>query len=392
MDGPVCPTALNDAQLVALERFRCALDGGAMKLIPVNRCLCGGEESLKFAAMDRWGLPFASRLCLRCGLVCCDPAIAEESLGTFYGEFYDDLSFGRRQSADGALCSEGQGAKVFALLRSRLTRTRLRVLDIGAGMGSVMKEFAMAAAAERFAVSGLGVGMSAGYVSQFEAGGMDIEARQGGLAAVRESDGPFDVILMSHVFEHFAAPHRELARVKAFCREDSLVYVEVPGILDLRGRLAYESDWLKYCTCAHPYAFSLISLANVFNLNGFALLWGNEVVESIFVLGEQSVDITGNAERVAAYLDDLESSREFYSGLQHDRQETRREIRRLSLETEQLRREAEQLRREAKQLRGEVTRLADYIKHLRSSPPFRLYRWLGRMLRRPGASGGTEDL
>jgi SAM-dependent methyltransferase len=385
MDEPACPTALNDVQLVALERFRRAMDSGAVKLIPVNRCLCGGEESVKFAAMDRWGLPFASRLCLRCGLVYCDPAIAEESLGTFYGEFYNDLNFGRRQSAGAPLFREGQGAKVFGLLRSRLTRPRLRVLDIGAGMGSVMKEFARAAAAERFLVSGIGVEMSAEYVSRFDAAGMDIEARHGDLAAVRESDGPFDVILMSHVFEHFAAPQRELARVRDLCSEDTLVYVEVPGILDLRGRLAYESDWLKYCTCAHPYAFSLISLANVFNLNGFALLWGNEVVESIFVLGEQSVDITGNAERVAAYLDDLESSREFYSGLQHDRQETRKEIRRLSLETEQL-------RREAGQLRGEVTRLADYIKHLRSSPPFRLYRWLGRMLRRPGASGGTEDL
>ena len=114
---------------------------------------------------------------------------------------------------------------------------------------------------------------------------------------------------MSHVWEHYNDPSVPARALHELLGQRGLVYIEVPGLLDLRNRLEYACDFGRYFTCSHPYHYDLMTLTSVLNREGFRLVWGNEVVESFFGPGEQRIEIGGNARRVMTYLEDLETMR-----------------------------------------------------------------------------------
>ncbi len=308
------PWPLNNLQKKTLDDFRKAMSEGTVKFVERTKCACMAENPIHFASIDRFGLPVDSYICGNCGLVYTSPVLSPDSIKPFYEHFYHILHFGSPISKNQHLYGEGQGTKIYNFLKKWLDSKKLKVLEIGSGSGSVIKEFAKEAHKDGVSVQGVGLEYSKTYIEHFDPDGLDIKLLYGDLHTFEPKEC-FDVVIMSHVFEHFLDPNKELKILKKFINENSLIYIEVPGIFSLRFRYLYNCDYLKYHTFAHIYNFNLTSLTNILNRNGFGLLWGNEMIESIFSLGTQTIDTSQNANTVLSYLQDLELNLAYYQNL-----------------------------------------------------------------------------
>jgi ubiquinone/menaquinone biosynthesis C-methylase UbiE len=107
----------------------------------------------------------------------------------------------------------------------------------------------------------------------------------------------FDILILSHVVEHFVNIKDELEKIKMIIKNDGIVYVEVPGVCDLENKKEYLYNYNIYSVLAHMHNFNLTSLRFVMESNGFELIKGNEYVKSLFKMVSddyKKVDVTQN--------------------------------------------------------------------------------------------------
>jgi hypothetical protein len=98
--------------------------------------------------------------------------------------------------------------------------------------------------------------------------------------------GKADILILSHVFEHFPDLKQATAQIEKLIHNDSLVYIEVPGVVDLENKKEYLFNYQLYCVLAHTYNFSLLTLASVMLKQGLRLVEGDEYVRAVFKKGQ----------------------------------------------------------------------------------------------------------
>ena len=295
------------------ERFRDAvlakLNAGDYALEEVLYCLCGSQDSVSVADRDRFGLPVGVVVCTACGLARTSPRLAQESLPRFYDEDYHGLHMGVPDpAASTSLFRPGHGRVIYSLLEGSLPGRQLRVAEVGCGTGQVLREFIAAGARRGREITGMGCEFASAYVEAGRGAGTTI--RQGGPETLRD-DSPFDVVILSHVVEHFTDVPGELAQISQLVATDGLVYVEVPGILTIDAKAEYEYEFGQYLTLAHTYHFSLDTLVDAMDRAGFALVFGDEETRSVFRRAPHRVERSAahGAAAVLEYLDSLDRSR-----------------------------------------------------------------------------------
>ncbi|MBZ0220844.1 MAG: class I SAM-dependent methyltransferase [Candidatus Methylomirabilis sp.] len=280
------------------KRFIGKLRAGGIRLERSFKCLCGSAHLRKISEKDRFGLPFGNFICTECGLVSLNPRMAPESLPEYYGSIYHPLICGvPAGTVLEDLVNEGQGRRIFDFLYPHLPKRDLKVCDVGAASGSTLMEFRESAAEK-----GLGCDL---YACEYEEGYLNsalergIKAVKGGPRSLSRPGTGFDIIILSHVLEHFNDPIAELGILSGLLADGGLVYVEVPGIMNLAG---YGHDLQSYFVHAHNFSFNLSSLETVLYLSGFALLLGDESVRSVFIKGRGRAPEKGNYSRIMGYL------------------------------------------------------------------------------------------
>jgi FkbM family methyltransferase len=246
--------------------------------VPV--CLCGSTSSLPIAAQDRFGIPVGFVVCVECGLARTTPRLAAADLPTFYNIDYHALHMGiDSPTPETALYKVGQGTQIYAYLSPHLSPGPLFVAEVGAGSGQVLREFARAALLHGHVVDVVGCDYSERFVAAGQQVGTDM--RVGGIESLDGIPSP-DVVIMSHVLEHFADPVEELSRLRKLTQPGSLLYVEVPGLLSLHEKAQYEFELGQYLTLAHTYHFTLETLVQTLSRSGFRLLKGDQEVRAVF--------------------------------------------------------------------------------------------------------------
>lgn len=171
--------------------------------------------------------------------------------------------------------------------------------EIGAGPGGILAYFRD----RGHEVEGCDLGVeSVEYARE-----RGLKLKQGSIREVEFDRSP-DVVVLSHVVEHFVDPLSERRAVRELVTERTLVYVEVPGIMTLRR--SYRQDFKRMLQNAHTFYFTLTSLTNLMERAGFSFVTGTEHVRSIWTPSTSgSGTVVSDFDEVTRFLDRMETYR-----------------------------------------------------------------------------------
>lgn len=270
VDVPVAP--LNADQETVRQRVLQRYDSGYYDT-ESSDCICGSRNDTRLLPRDRYGLPSPSAICVSCGIIRTTPRLTRDSLDRFYDIDYRPLYVGSRtglQEYFQRQVIKGQGVRRFV---GDAIGKRGSVVDIGCGAGGFLLPF------HDQGWKAIGCDLGSHFLTEGAEKGLDL--RQGSPSIVR-SEGPFDLVIMSHVVEHVPDPVDFLRReVVPLIKTDGFVYMETPGLL----RLGRYGDPLRYFQNAHLYNFTLENLVDVAGASGLVLVKGDQQVRALFRLG-----------------------------------------------------------------------------------------------------------
>lgn len=283
-------------QIKTVNALNRRLRSGAYPLETVPCCICGATRFEPLSETDRHGVLTAVVICPACGLVQSNPRPTSAAYAEYYARDYQQLEYGQDQPAEQFFASQyARGREIFAYLErvGALPPPGGRVLEVGCSSGGILQRFKEAGYVVR------GVDLSRSF-TDFGRSRHGLDLSVGTIVDVPEDWSP-DLIIYSHTLEHVLQPNEELQRVGSLLADKGVLYVQVPGIKDLRA--GYWMDFLAYIQFAHTYHFSLTSLTNLVEKNGFRVLAGDEgvnaaCVKSRAVAGEPKNDYAA----VMAYL------------------------------------------------------------------------------------------
>jgi SAM-dependent methyltransferase len=246
-------------------------------------------------------------ICQECGLIQTNPRMTQETYNEFYNSEYRKLYGGKIEpDADFFYIQLKQGKKIYEYLTKNMVMsndfTNKLVVEIGCGAGGILKYF------QQKGATIYGVDLGKEYI-EYGREKYQLNIFEGTIHEINLGQKP-DLIIFSHVLEHILDIKDELKAVFSLMDQQSILYIEVPGLKNLC--CSYNMDFLEYLQNAHVFHFSLTTLKNMMNRNGFQFIFGNEVVQSVFKKKENIVfseKIVDDHEKVLNYLKSIENLR-----------------------------------------------------------------------------------
>ena len=269
IEGPV--ESLTEEQRTALNKFREKLGRGVYSFEQAN-CLCGRQKGKLIAQRDRYALPVNTYVCKSCGVMWTNPRMTRNSLMKFYQEDYRPIYVGHMKAPDDFFTAQAKhGQAIYNFLESRIPLAQgLKVFDVGCGAGGMLIPFLNAG----WSVFGCDLGTE--YLKCGQTAGLVLEH---GDASALEKYGPANLVILSHVLEHFQAPWESLNQISRLLVDDGYLYVELPGIFRIHKTYG---DILLFLQNAHLYHFTLTTLNCLTAQAGFGILKGDESIRALY--------------------------------------------------------------------------------------------------------------
>ncbi len=261
---------------------------------------------------DSYGIYYPLVVCKKCGIIRADPRLSGDSYVDFYSNEYRTL-YGDDDIDKNELFNIRlkQADEVYGFISSAVKLPREGVVfDIGCNMGTMLLPFHKAG----FETFGVDYGTS--YIEYGRSKtGLDLEA--GGIEKLRGRKKA-DLVILNHVFEHFADLGKELNDIRGVTNPGCYIYVALPGTFWWIRNIC-NGDPLGMFQNAHTWQFSLRSLRYVMECNGFEFVSGNEEVKAIFRKKETAIrergDVpAGEFDKVLKYLKKA-SRRSYYKNI-----------------------------------------------------------------------------
>lgn len=287
----------------ALSSFLEEINENQIKLSSRSACpLCGAESGVIIAEKDRLGLPRRTMVCKRCDLVFNDSYLDESSSVSFYENHWRAIQWGEDAQKNFELRARPDSyswkrlAFVGLHLGERLRETRV-IMEPGCGDGCNLLPYHL------LGKEVLGSDYDAACLEAGRRTGMRL--LQGGTEELLKCEEKADLILLSHVVEHFIDVDGELEKIAGLLGEGGYVYVEVPGIRNLnraRSQVLSEdgfrstNDFLGYIQFQHNFDFELSTLKSFFERNGFRFIAGDEWVRALFIYTGRASVVAGEDE------------------------------------------------------------------------------------------------
>lgn len=266
---------INEQQRLAIDKFKNKVKNHLYELEEVS-CLCGNEKnnSILISPIDRYGLDVPTHLCCRCGLIWTSKRLTQTSLEKFYQEDYRAIYVGEPQAPESFFNDQVEhGTIIYKFVKDHINLENLNditVFEIGCGAGGILIPFENA----NWNVFGCDLGKE--YLEKGREKGLTLEW---GEAKVLKKYGKADLIILSHVLEHFPDPIHSLNQISKLLKENGYLYIEVPGIFNIHS--CYK-DILFFLQNAHLYHFTLTRLIALMNYANFKFIKGDECIHSLF--------------------------------------------------------------------------------------------------------------
>jgi len=295
---------LNEIQLESKKVVEDRIKSKEYTFEKVNCVVCNNSDFELLAEKDRYGLHVSTVICKECGLLQTNPRMNQESYNKFYDTNYRKLYKGSEIATEEFFNFQKIHGKAILDCIEQRTNERFRnkfVVEIGTGAGGILQTFKD----NNNKVFGLDLGSE--YINFGKKKGLDLNV--GTIKKLKELKIKPDLIIYSHVLEHILNPYEELKELRKYLKKDSLVYIEVPGVKDLKLNKSYNQDLLMYLQNAHVYHFSLETLKNITAKAGFSMLYGNERIGSIFRIGNINKNYKNDYKETMLFLRNLEEKR-----------------------------------------------------------------------------------
>ncbi len=213
--------SLSNTQKAVVEEINRKLDSKALGLEALP-CLCGSEEFALIARFDRYRNRLDSVICRKCGLIQSRPRLSKNAAKWFYETCYTTLYRPSKTDIDRAKFDEAVNLKkgLFKFIHQNIDVDRIRrVLEVGCAGGWNLYPF------HASGKTVVGYDPDLRLTAYGRSLGMDL--RDGDLDV--NSEGNFDLVILSHVFEHLHDPVGTLKTVVRKLAPNGCVYIEVPN-------------------------------------------------------------------------------------------------------------------------------------------------------------------
>lgn len=252
-------------------------------------CLCGHAEFREVSRYDRYRIRQTTVICTHCGLMQGMPRMSADD----YADFYRTDLYRRIYNPDVMDMTETVYRTYVDKHRYRfefaerlgVTAPGTSVLEIGCAGGWNLVPFA------EMGADVMGVDFSPHLTAYGRGLGLDLrEGSHGDLPARR-----FDLIILSHVVEHFLNPVEELAAIKSFLSDRGRLVIEVPNA---------DEFCLATLQNAHTYYFTPPTFAHYMARAGLAMeafeRQGSHMI-GLFAAAETSdlPPLAGEADRIS---------------------------------------------------------------------------------------------
>ncbi|MDR3705527.1 MAG: class I SAM-dependent methyltransferase [Paludibacteraceae bacterium] len=257
---------LSASQRKWIDKLNKAIDEGILQLHP-NDCLCGNphrENDIVVAEKDRYGLPISQILCCNCGLIRSGVTFDEESNAEFYKTYYRPIYSSEKPTDDFFNQQIKTGHQFIKFIKQNIPFDNIdHLAEIGCGAGGILMPFK----AEGKRVDGYDYGQE--YLKYGIAKGLNLHC--GGYEQIE--DASLDLIILSHVMEHFLDPIDEMTQIVKKIKAGKYLLVEVPGVFWISEGY-FNPIW--YFQNAHVFNYYSDYLSVFFKSLGLKVLYGDE--------------------------------------------------------------------------------------------------------------------
>ena len=238
-----------------------------------NPCLClKNSNDVLLSNFDRHKVSFTTVICKNCGLIRAKNYLKNSSLSDFYKNHYRRITQTlppKKKFKQQFETSKRKGR--YDLIENYIDLQNKIIFDIGGASGGVLSKYIDNNETFLFDYDD-------NYTSFARSKG--IKTVKGGLdEALKEKVVP-DLIILSHVIEHWNNFEEELKKLNKLADKDSIIYLETPGVDSLKkGRR--NSDILGDIQVAHKYYFTSKVLKNILIRNNFDILYIDSEIKVI---------------------------------------------------------------------------------------------------------------
>jgi len=267
---------LDDKQILSKKQIETKMRRRIYTFENVSCCICGGNNFERLSNKERNGIYMPVSICKNCGLIQTNPRLEQKSINDFYNLEFNNL-FRSNFDAEQYFRSQYQRGKlIYQYINNNdnffKKKSKLIVVETGCSAGGILKYFQD----KGHQVKGVDLGKE---FIDFGKRTYGLDLLVGDISIITH-ETQADIIIYRHVMEHILDPVKELELIKARLAPDGLLYIEVPGVKNLRN--TYNSNFLYYLMMSHVYHFTLTTLTNLLERNGFCVISGNENIQSVF--------------------------------------------------------------------------------------------------------------
>lgn len=249
------------------------------KLI-ITKCLCGIKNDELLSSVDRHGVKFELVICKQCGLIRAKNYWDESSVIDFYKNHYRNIIYTKinRVSLEERYNREKKHAESFkwpfinSILKKNMDK-KFKIIDCGGGTGGTIGDY-------KNKCDCLIVDYDEEYLNFAKKN--NYKTLYGGLEEIQKNNVKFDLIILSHVVEHWNNFNKEIENLSSICDNNTLIYIETPGIDSLKdGRSRYDL-LLRDIHYPHYYYFTSYVFNQIMLKFGFECIKFNNNYQGLF--------------------------------------------------------------------------------------------------------------
>jgi SAM-dependent methyltransferase len=290
---------LSNTQLKYRNIFLEKLAKGVYKERKIN-CPCEASDDVEVFSQDKFGIPLRVVICKKCGIMRCDPYYTDKTLENFYDLEYRGFYEEDRDNLKDLFDKQIKTGLFFSnYLQKYYFKGEIKnktIYEIGCSTGGVLYYF------HKLGNNISGCDYDSRHIKFGAKKGLSLY--HGGISNLVKIGMKADIVILSHVLEHFGNPVLELNKIRKLLKKKGILFVAVPGIYSIHR--SSKGVLKQYIQNAHAFYYTKKSLAYLLNYCGYQMIYGDESIFGLFSKGRVSEELVGeNYRYIIKYLNKI---------------------------------------------------------------------------------------